>query len=267
MSIIDLKDISRLTEELSATGKPLPYWLEDAIRKAKHDTTQEHLAERKVIEQEAADTQKQLYQSRINSLFDDFDKLLPDDFKKFKTPQLESSLDTTKQNIKQFAADMHRLSELAGGSPMLEDKAVKITSNLLDRLKNDLELTPQEKKQLEGKSFEEVAEYYSQTRSGKMDRLNNSINNYRQELQQLETSCQGKSKEEINKLYEEKLLMLEKATGQGKDEYNKIENRLSKYEASINDVKAQPQTSQTISDKQLEQNINEKSAFSSNLFK
>lgn len=257
MTIIDLQDINKLADELCSTGKPLPYWLEMAIRKAKHDIIKEQIAERKMIEQEFAHSQQQ-YQSRINSLFDDFDKLLPDDFKKFKTPQLESSLDTTKQNIKQFATDMHRLSELAGGSPTLEDKAVKITANLLDRLKNDLELTPLEKKQLEGKSFEEVAVYYSQTRSGKMDRLNNSIDNYRQELQQLEISCQGRSKEEINKLYEEKLHRIEQATGQGKIEDFKIENRLSKYEASIDDIKSPPQTSQTISDKQIEQMKKEK---------
>lgn len=259
MSIIDLQDISKLTEELSATGKPLPYWLEDAIRKAKHTTIQETRAEQKQIEQEAANAQKPPYQNRINSLFDDFDKLLPEDFKKLKTPQLENALDATKQNIKQFAADMHRLSELAGGSPALEDKAVKITSNLLDRLKNDLELTPQEKKQLEGKSFEEVAEYYSQTRSGKMDKLNTSIDNYRQELHQLEISCQGKSQEEINKLYEEKLQKIERATGQGKIGDVILENRLSKYEASLENIKTPLQTSQSISDKQLEQNKNEKS--------
>lgn len=267
MSTIDLQNISKLTKELSATGKPLPYWLEDAIRKAKHDAKQEGYAEQKQIEQEAANSQKPPYQTHINSLFDDFDKLLPDDFKKFKSPQLESALDTTKQNIKQFAADMYRLSELAGGSLTLEDKAVKITSNLLDRLKNDLELTPREKKQLEGKSFEEVAEYYSQTRSGKMDKLNTSIDNYRQELQQLETSCQGKSQEKINKLYSEKLQRIEGATQRGNFEDFKIENRLSKYEASLENIKSPPQTSQSISDKQLEQNNNEKSAFSSNLFK
>jgi hypothetical protein len=263
MSAIDLSNLLKLMQEFEQNGKGMPYWLADAVNKAKMEYKQEAFAQQRMMAEDLARV-NQSFNNRINSLFDSFD--LPEDFIKYKTPQLESKLDSTKQNIKQFASDMHRLSELAGGSPLLEEKAVKITSNLLERLKNDLELTPQEKKQLEGKTFEEVAEYYSQTRSGNMDKLNKSIDNYRQELHQLENLCQGKSQEEINRLYEEKLLMLEKATGQGKEEYSKVENRLSKYEASIDNIKSPPQTSQTISDKQLEQIINEKSAFNSPLF-
>lgn len=264
MSTIDLQNLFKISEELSSSGKPLPYWLEEALRKAKHDSKLDLYAQQKQIEE--ANSKQQPYQSRIDNLFNDFDNSLPDDFKKLKTSELETALDTTKHNIKQFAADMHRLSDLAGQNPALEDKAVKITSNLLDRLKNDLELIPQEKKQLEGKSFEEVAEYYSQTRSGKMDKLNNSINNYRQELHQLENSSQDKSQVEILRIYEEKLLKIERATGQGKIEDKISESRLSKYEATLDNIKSPPQNSQNILDKQLEQNTNEKSAFSSSLF-
>lgn len=65
----------------------------------------------------------------------------------------------------------------------------------MNRLKNDLGFSTEEKKQLENRTAEEIADYYSKTRFGKMDKLNDSINDFRKELHDLEKSCEGKPKD------------------------------------------------------------------------
>lgn len=170
-----------------------------------------------IMEENSPEAQaKKQFDKRIDRLFADFDNNLPEDFKKYTTPELTDGLNATKKNIRGLADDMHKLSELAGGDPKLEQQAEKITANLLDRLKNDLGLTPEERKKLEGKSLEEIQAYYAETRSDKLDKLNETVNGYRQELHQLVEQTAGRSLEEKAKIYQDKLDELEIKTGQKK---------------------------------------------------
>lgn len=76
---------------------------------------------------EDAESKNKPFKSRINNLFLDFDNSLPIEYFTFKTPQLENSLNTTKENIKQFASDIEQLSEKEVGNQNIENQALKIT--------------------------------------------------------------------------------------------------------------------------------------------
>ncbi len=255
MMIFDTDEFIRLSQEFLQSGKALPHWLEQAVLKAK-DVEKERIAYDKKFFEESEQNKKP-FQNRINNLFLDFDNNLPAEYFTFKNPQLENSLNATKENIKQFANDIQQLSEKAGGNQNIENQAVKITSNLLDRLKNDLGFSTEEKKQLENKTAEEIADYYSKTRSGKMDKLNNSINDFRKELHDLEKSCEGKPKDEITKIYEEKIDNIERATRFRHTDV-KIYFDKNKYDIeSINNIKAPCQTSLNVSDETLK-SVNDK---------
>lgn len=244
MIIFDTDEFIRLSQEFSQSGKALPHWLEQALLKAK-DVEKERIAYDKKFFEESEQNKKP-FQSRISNLFLDFDNSLPTEYFIFKTPQLENSLNATKENIKRFANDIQQLSEKAGGNRNIENQAVKITSNLLDRLKNDLGFSTEEKKQLENKTAEEIADYYSKTRTGKMDKLNDSINDFRKELHDLEKSCEGKPKDEITKIYEKKLNEVEELTRVNQTDI-KIYFDKDRYNIeSINQVKVPIKTEETM---------------------
>lgn len=244
MIIFDTDEFIRLSQEFLQSGKALPDWLEAAVRRAKENEKEEQAFNKKMFED--AESNNKPFKSRINNLFLDFDNSLPVEYFTFKTPQLENSLNTTKENIKQFASDIEQLSEKAGGNQNIENQALKITSNLLDRLKNDLGFSTEEKKQLENRTAEEIADYYSKTRFGKMDKLNDSINDFRKELHDLEKSCEGKPKDEITKIYEKKLNEVEELTRVNQTDI-KIYFDKDRYNVeSINQVKAPIKTEETM---------------------
>lgn len=93
---------------------------------------------------------------------------------------------------------MHNLAQLAGNDPKLEHQVEKITANLLNRLKNDLALSPEERKKLEDKSLKENQTYYMEARSGNVGKLNETVNGYWQELHPLVEPTTGKSAKEIS---------------------------------------------------------------------
>lgn len=225
----------RLSNQIMLSGKALPHWLEQALLKVKDEERERLAFDKQMIEDAQARTKP--FESRINRLFENFDISLPDEYFRFKTPELENTLQITKDNIKQLAFDIQQWSKQAGENPIIENQAVKITANLLDRLKEDLGFSQEENKQLENKSVEEIAEYYSKTRTDKMGKLNDSINQYRDEINQLEKQTIGKSKDELTEIYQDKLREIEKLTSSNRGDM-KIYFDKEKYQVdSINDVK------------------------------
>lgn len=244
MTIFDTDDFLRLSNQLMLSGKALPHWLEQALLKAKDNERERFAFDKKLIEE--SQMRNKPFESRISSLFDDFDTNLPEEFLLYKTPQLDATLSNTKENIKQFSFDMQQLSIQAGGNPAIENQAVKITANLLDRLKEDLGFSAEENKQLENKSFEEITEYYSKTRTDNMCKLNHSINLYREEIKDLEKQTLGKNKEELSEIYEDKLNRIERRTCTGRSDVKNYFDK-EKYEVdSINEIKTPIKTEETM---------------------
>lgn len=257
MTNFDTDDFLRLSNQIILSGKALPHWLEQALLKVKDEERERLAFDKQMIEDAQARTKP--FESRINSLFENFDISLPVEYFRFKTPELESTLQSTQDNIKQFAFEIQQLSKQAGENPIIENQAVKITANLLDRLKEDLGFSQEENKQLENKSVEEIAEYYSKTRTDKTGKLNDSINQYREEINQLEKQTIGKSKDELTEIYQDKLREIEEQTKDNRGDV-KIYFDKEKYRVqSINDVKIPLKTEETmknLSDKKVLLDIN-----------
>jgi len=257
MIIFDTDEFIKLSQEFLQSGKALPDWLEAAVRRAKENEKEEQAFNKKMFKD--AESKNKPFESKITNLFMDFENSIPEEFLTYKTPHLENSLTRTKDNIKQLANDIQQLSEKAGGNQNIENQAVKITYNLLDRLKNDLGFSREEKKLLENKTAEEIAEYYAQTRSGKMDTLNNSINGFRKELKDLENSCEGKPPQEVMEIYQKTLNEIESSTSdKSSSSKRSIQNKAFDVE-SINDVKAPSKTSQNLSEETIKAKNDKKS--------
>lgn len=260
----DTADFARLNFDIANANSfqgNMPSWLEEALRKTKKESEREEQAlEKLLVDQSPEQQDKRRYEERIKALFDDFDRNLPKDYLTYGNPELTKPFESTKNNIRQLADDMHKLSELAGGDPKLEQQSEKITANLLDRLKNDLGLSPDERKQLEGKSLEEIQEYYTRTRSDKLDKLNETVNGYRQELHYLIEQTAGKSPEEKAKIFQNELKDIELQTGQNREKAKIVISMVGvQYESvTINDVKAPAMDSRTVSEQDLAKKQREK---------
>lgn len=232
-----------LSNQILQSGKALPNWLEKAVLKAKEEEKERLAFDKKLVEE--SQPKAKPFDSRINGLFENFDNTLPEEYNQYKKPEVETLLQSTKNNIKQFAFDIQKLSKQAGGHPIIEEQAVKITNNLLDRLKEELGFTPEENKLLENKSVEEIAEYYSRTRIDKMAKLNNSITEFREELKDIEKHTIGKSREKLAVIYQNELNEIEKLTSSNQNDV-KIYFDKSKYQVySINDIKTPVKTEET----------------------
>lgn len=264
MSTIDIETINTLLDKLSVTGQPMPYWLEEAVRKLKFDKAQTVVADHLEIKAEAEKLkeQQQPYEKRVNALFADFDLSIPEDYKKYKSAEVEATVVDSTQKIRKLADDISKLSELADNNPELKEKGVAITRNLLGRLQAALNLSEEERKRIEVLTPDEQLKEYAKLVKEPtaevlqvIDRSQARVTGLMERHHELVNS--GKSMVDIVGLYDETLNRIEKETGIEKVTFR---NRVTKYETSLDEVRTQAKDLNTISKSRLEQLQREKTA-------